>query len=105
MKKERIVRASAEQIQAMRERGETRSDWHAAEAMSQVQVERLAGEEDGTLPEGWESTVELDVPERRQAIHIRLDPEVLRWFQAQGPGCQMRINAAPRAFVQARQNR
>lgn len=87
----------------MRDRGESRSDWQAAEAMSQAEVERLADEEDGALPEGWEGTVELGVPERRQAIHIRLDPEVLRWFKARGPGYQTRINAVLRAFVQARE--
>jgi uncharacterized protein (DUF4415 family) len=102
-RKERIARASAEQLQAMRERGESRSDWRAAEALSQAEVERLADEADGPLPEGWESTVELGVPQRRQAIHIRLDPEVLRWFKALGPGYQTRINAVLRAFVQARQ--
>jgi len=47
--------------------------------------------------------VEIGVPERRQAIHIRLDPEVLRWFKARGPGYQTRINAVLRTFVQARQ--
>lgn len=102
-KKEHIAHASAEQIQAMRDRGESRSDWRSAEAMSEEEVERLADEEDGPLPEGWESTVEIGVPERRQAIHIRLDPEVLRWFKARGPGYQTRINAVLRTFVQARQ--
>lgn len=61
-KKERIVRASAEQLQAMRERGASRSDWRAADAMSQAEVERLADAEDRPLPEGWESTFELGVP-------------------------------------------
>lgn len=102
-KKERIVRASAEQLEAARGRGGSRSDWQAAEAMAQAEVERLADAEDGPLPVGWETTVELGVPERRQAIHIRLDPEVLRWFKAHGPGYQTRINAVLRAFVQARQ--
>jgi len=102
-KRERIARASAEQLEARRDRGESRSDWQAAEAMSQEAVERLADEEDGPLPDGWESTVELGVPERRQAIHIRVDPEVLRWFKMHGPGYQTRINAVLRAFVQARQ--
>ena len=102
-KKERIARASAEQLQATRDSGGSRSDWQAAEAMAQAEIERLADEEDGALPEGWESTVEIGVPERRQAIHIRLDPEVLRWFKAHGPGYQTRINAVLRAFVQARQ--
>jgi len=103
VKKERIVRASAEQLQAMRDRGESRSDWQAAEAMSQEEVERLADEDDGPLPEGWESTVEIGPLESRQAVHIRLDASVLRWFKAHGPGYQTRINAVLRAFVQARQ--
>ena len=102
-KKQHIGRASAEQIEAMRARGESRSDWQAAEAMSRADVERLAVEEDGEMPAGWESTVDVGLPERRQAIHIRLDPEVLRWFKAHGPGYQTRINAVLRAFVQARQ--
>ncbi len=102
-KKELIERASAEQLLAMRDRGESRSDWQAAEAMSRDEVERHADEDDGALPEGWESTVEIGVPQRRQPVHIRLDPEVLRWFKAHGPGYQTRINAVLRAFVQARQ--
>ncbi len=53
----RIVRASAEEVQAMLDRGESRTDWKRVRAMSQEEVERLADEEDGPLPEGWESTV------------------------------------------------
>jgi uncharacterized protein (DUF4415 family) len=69
----------------------------------QADIARLADEDDGELPAGWESTVDIGLPERRQAIHIRLDPEVLRWFKAFGRGYQTRINAVLRAFVQARQ--
>jgi uncharacterized protein (DUF4415 family) len=36
-------------------------------------------------------------------VHIRLDPIVLRWFKAHGPGYQTRINAVLRAFVEVRQ--
>ena len=102
-KRQHIRRASAEQIEATRARGESRSDWQAAEAMARADIERLADEDDGELPPGWKSTVDIGLPERRQAIHIRLDPEVLRWFKAHGPGYQTRINAVLRAFVQARQ--
>jgi uncharacterized protein (DUF4415 family) len=102
-KKEHIVRASAEDIQAMRDRGESRSDWQAAERLSQAEVDRLAEEDDGPLPDGWESTVEIGVPEPATPVHIRLDPRVLRWFKAHGPGYQTRINAVLRSFVQARQ--
>jgi hypothetical protein len=51
-KKARIMHASADEIQAMRKQGKTRSDWATAERMSQAKVERLANEDDGPLPEG-----------------------------------------------------
>ena len=73
------------------------------EAIARPDVERLADEDDGPLPEGWESTIELGVPEPKKGVHIRLDPHVLRWFKAQGPGYQTRINAVLRGFVEARE--
>jgi uncharacterized protein (DUF4415 family) len=102
-KRGRIVRATAEEIRAMLERGEDRTDWARVKAMSQEEVERLADEEDGPLPEGWESTIVLSIPEPKKGVHIRLDQAVLRWFKAQGPGYQTRINAVLRAFVEAKQ--
>jgi uncharacterized protein (DUF4415 family) len=102
-KNERIVRASADEIRRKRASEGSRTDWKAVGQMSQAEVERLADEEDGPLPEGWESTIELGVPEPKKGIHIRLDPHVLRWFQAQGPGYQTRINAVLRRFVEARE--
>jgi uncharacterized protein (DUF4415 family) len=98
-RKERILHASAEEIQAMRKQGKTRSDWAAAEATSNAEVERLAHEDDGPLPEGWESTVEIGPPEPARPVNIRLDAAVLRWFKARGPGYQTRINAVLRALV------
>jgi uncharacterized protein (DUF4415 family) len=102
-RKDHIVRASAEEIQAMRDRGESRSDWQAAERLSHTEVERFADADDGPLPLDWEATVEIGVPEPATPVHIRLDSQVLRWFKANGPGYQTRINAVLRAFVQARQ--
>jgi uncharacterized protein (DUF4415 family) len=102
-RKERIMRASAEEIRVMRRQGKTSSDWAAAEAMRQADVERLADEDDGALPEGWESSVEIGVPEPVQQVSIRIDASVLRWFKARGPGYQTRINAVLRAFVRAKE--
>mgnify|MGYP003622962636 CR=1 FL=1 len=98
-KKERIVRVSADAARAMVARGESRSDWAAAEAMSQAEVDRLAEEEDGPLPVGWERTVEVGLPRAKEAVHIRLDADVLAWFRAIGPGYQTRINAVLQSFV------
>ncbi len=98
-----IVRATSEEIRAMIARGESRSNWEAAQAMSQEEVERLADEDDGPLPEGWESTAFVGLPPRKTPVHIRLDADLLAWFRAHGPGYQTRINAVLRSFVQARQ--
>jgi uncharacterized protein (DUF4415 family) len=38
---------------------------------------------------------------RKAAISLRMDPEVLEWFKAQGPGYQTRINTVLRAFKDA----
>ena len=102
-KNERIVRYTIDELRAMRARGEDQTDWARVKAMSQDEVERLADEEDGPLPEGWEETIVLGIPEPKQGVHIRLDADVLRWFKAQGPGYQTRINAVLRAFMAARQ--
>ena len=102
-RKERIVRSSAKDIRRSIAHGESKTDWPRVKAMSQAEVERLADEEEGALPEGWESTVEIGVPEPKQAVHIRLDRNVVRWFKEYGPGYQTRINAVLKAFVAARQ--
>src|SRR4030081_1683882 len=101
-KKERIVRYSADDVAAMIARGEDKTDWERVKAMPQEEVERLADEEDGPLPEGWESTIVLCPVPRKHDVHIRLDADVLDWFRAQGKGYQTRINAVLRAFVDAR---
>ena len=71
--------------------------------MSAEEIERQAEAEDGPLPEGWQSSVEIGIPSRKEPVHIRLDADVLAWFRQQGPGYQTRINAVLRSFVQARQ--
>lgn len=60
------------------------------------------------LTEGWFAEADLyegsrlvrrgrpKKPATKQAVNIRLDPEVLAWFRATGPGWQSRVNAALR---------
>jgi uncharacterized protein (DUF4415 family) len=102
-KKPPIERASAEALRVMLATGADQSDWPAARAIPQSQIEILANAEDGILPEGWEAQITLGIPEPKQDVHIRLDPMVLRWFKSQGPGYQTRINAVLRSFVEAKQ--
>ena len=37
----------------------------------------------------------------KEPISLRVDPEVLRWFRAQGPGWQTRMNAVLHAYKEA----
>ncbi|HEY5211259.1 MAG TPA: BrnA antitoxin family protein [Stellaceae bacterium] len=101
-KKERIVRASGEAIARRLARGEDRTDWKRVKAMSQAEVERLADEEEGKLPKGWEARIVLGIPAPKKDIHIRLDADIVDWFRSRGKGYQTRINAVLRAFVQSR---
>jgi len=83
-------------------RGESRTDWAKVDAMSPEEVERLADEEDGPLPEGWEDTVIIGLPPGKQAVKLRIDRDVLEWFRGTGKGYQTRMNNVLRAFVKAR---
>lgn len=98
-KKELIAHASADEIAGR----EDKTDWQRVKAMAQAEVERLADDEEGPLPEGWENTVMLGLPPRKKDVHIRLDADILDWFKSHGTGYQTRINAVLRSFVQTRQ--
>lgn len=102
-KNENIARFSADRIRRKLARGESKTDWKRADAISQTEVERLADKNEGVLPAGWENTVMVGLPPAKQDIHIRLDGDILDWFKARGRGYQTRINAVLRAFVQTRQ--
>lgn len=102
-RKQDIRRYSAEQIKEMVARGEDRTDWAKANALSEEEIERLADEEEGPLPEGWEKTVVMGLPSGKDAVKLRIDRDVLAWFRGTGRGYQTRINNVLRAFVEARQ--
>jgi uncharacterized protein (DUF4415 family) len=44
---------------------------------------------------------ELRLPKAKPLISLRIDPEVLAWFRAQGPGYQTRMNAVLRKYMEA----
>jgi uncharacterized protein (DUF4415 family) len=102
-KNENIARFSADDIRRKIARGESKSDWRRVNTMSQAEVERSANQDEGPLPDEWESMVTIGLPPPKRDIHIRLDGDILDWFKANGNGYQTRINAVLRAFVQMRQ--
>ena len=45
--------------------------------------------------------MQINVPEPKQPISFRVDPDVLDFFREQGPRYQTRMNAVLRAYMTA----
>jgi len=49
----------------------------------------------------WVYAAQITVPEPKQPISFRVDPDVLDFFREQGPRYQTRMNAVLRAYMTA----
>ena len=100
-KKAHIVRYSAEDLAGKRERGETRSDWARAAAMTEEAVESdIASDPDEAgMVADWD-TVSVKPPEAKADRHMRIDRDVPDFFRKTGRGYQTRINAVLRSDVE-----
>ena len=102
-KKNDTVRYTAKQVKAKIDRGEDRTDWRKAKAMTgkkleasiRADVDDVRGEPD------WAQAI-MGVPAPKDHINIRIDHDVLEWFRANGRGYQTLMNNVLRAFVQSR---
>lgn len=82
-----------------------RTDWARLERLTDADIAAGIAADPDAAPaadEAWFHDAELILPEPKQAISLRLDPEVLAWFKAQGPGYQSRMNAVLRRYAHAR---
>jgi uncharacterized protein (DUF4415 family) len=82
-------------------RGEDQTDWARIDAMTDEDIERAMRDD----PD-WQDFMDIDwskavmvIPDKKKAISIRLDPDIVDFFQATGKGYQTRINAVLRHFV------
>ena len=75
--------------------------------MSDEEVERRAAADPdaGVIPPGFWDNAEVWVPENKQQITLRLDPEVIRFFKRTGKGYQSRMGAVLRSYVEAKGKR
>ena len=101
MSKENIVSYTIKEIQEMIARGESQTDWARVDAMTDEDIERAMRDD----PD-WKDFMDIDwskarmvIPDKKKAISIRLDPDIIDFFQATGKGYQTRINAVLRHFV------
>ena len=89
MRESNIKRYTIEEIRKMK----SLTDWD---------TQRAQGDYEG--PQAFEvdwTRTELVTPEPKKMISLRVDPDVLEFFKAQGPGYQTRMNAVLRAWMEA----
>ena len=76
-------------------------------AMSDEEAERrsAADPDAGVIPPGFWDNAAVLLPETKQQITLRLDPEVIRFFKRTGKGYQSRMGAVLRSYVAAKRKR
>ena len=75
--------------------------------MSDLEVERRAAADPdaGIIPRGFWDNATVRMPQTKQQITLRLDPDVIGWFRRTGKGYQSRMGAVLRSYVEARRTR
>lgn len=101
MKKEHIVRYTADELLEKIASGElkSQSDWARVDAMTEEDLERAIAEDPDAdiVDPDWANAVA--VPAYKTPISIRLDADVLAFFREGGAGYQKRINAVLRSYM------
>jgi uncharacterized protein (DUF4415 family) len=99
-KKGRIVKYTAEELAEQTRRGETRSDWARAAAITSTEIEAqvAADPDEAGMVVDWDS-VTVELPKSKTDLHMRVDRDVLDYFRSRGKGYQTRINAVLRSYV------
>ena len=73
-----------------------------------ARIDSMTEEENDTsdippLTDEFFATAEWRLPQRKTAVTLSVDDDVLAWFEAQGAEFQQRINAALRIYAAAHQ--
>ena len=101
-----IRRYTVEELAQKRKRGESRTDWHRFDTLSENELEAsIAADGDDVHAEPVWTRAIKGLPPRKQHINIRLDSDVLDWFRRTGKGYQTRINNVLRAYVESADRR
>ena len=97
-RKEHIVKHTDEELRAMRARGEDKSDWTGAAAMTEAEIEAgiAADPDEAGMQVNW-AQASVELPQPKAVLNMRVDSDVLDFFRRQGKGYQTKINAVLRS--------
>lgn len=84
------------------DRRKGKTDWARVDAITEEELERaIAADPDSDIPNLDWTKARLVMPQRKESVHLRIDPDVLAWFRKQGQGHLTRMNAVLRAYMEA----
>jgi uncharacterized protein (DUF4415 family) len=94
----RIVRTTLEEAKARIARGEDRTDWVRVDALTEEELEASIDFEEEGYPIPGTGRMIYD-PACKREIMLKLDPDVIEFFQAGGSDFADRMNAVLRRYV------
>ena len=101
MKKDKNIKSyTAAELKARRT--SSRTDLGRVDAQTEAELERLIAEDEDErgLRADW-TQAKLVLPQAKQSVHLRLEPEVIAFFRSKGKGHISRMQAVLRAYVEA----
>ncbi len=100
-----IVNYTAEVIDEMLARGESQTDWDAADAKTEEELEAAIASDPDEAGlqhnlDNWDNII-IGFPKPKRQLTVRLDGDIIEWFKDAGKGYQTRMNAVLRSYVEA----
>ena len=76
------------------------TDWARIDQMTDEEIDTS---DSPPLDDDFFARAQWRMPEKKTAVTLSVDSEVLKWFEAQGADFQQRVNAALKIYAQAHQ--
>lgn len=98
-KRERIARYAANEVRTKVTMAESRTDWQRVDTTTAADIERQAQEDE--VSDEWSADAAVtSIPPQKTPANIKLDQDIIDFFEDFGPGHQARINSVLRSFVE-----
>lgn len=79
---------------------QSKTDWARIDRMTDEEIDTS---DNPPLDDDFFARAEWRMPEKKRAVTLSVDSEVLKWFEGQGADFQQRINAALKIYAEAHQ--
>lgn len=84
-----------------------KTNWKRVDALTDAQIKRAVRDDPDAAPIAdaeWFRRARVVLPPGKKPISLRIDRDVLEWYQKQGQGYQTRMNAVLRAYKEAHES-